>query len=106
MNGINKSSIKQNTSLEFERIDIPPINLIIQPPKRQIVFVDPEDIDHEWWWPAIIVSKEEFKLFQSTHDHCSQPLEGEYLVVYFEDGSLYYHFFFIQPYNFISSVQL
>ncbi len=43
----------------------------------------------------MVVPKEEFKLFRSTVDvnDVIQPKADEYLVVYFEDGSLYLVFF-------------
>ncbi|KAJ3081718.1 hypothetical protein HK102_002174, partial [Quaeritorhiza haematococci] len=69
-------------------IKVPPDNPRRTPPKRKVVFVDPDDVDAPWWWPAMVVPKKEIPLFRQTVDgDVQEPADGEYLVCYFEDGS-------------------
>ncbi|TPX65419.1 hypothetical protein SpCBS45565_g05201 [Spizellomyces sp. 'palustris'] len=69
-------------------IAIPPHNPRRKPPKRQIVFVDPDDAMSPWWWPAMVVPKQEFQIFKkSVNGEVKDPKEGECVVVYFEDAS-------------------
>ncbi|KAI9332292.1 hypothetical protein DFJ73DRAFT_62701 [Zopfochytrium polystomum] len=71
----------------------------------RVVFVDPDDENTPWWWPALVVSPKEFQQFRQTvwcrgnvldlidilflqmEIEIEEPKEGEYLVCYFEDGS-------------------
>ncbi|KAI8609051.1 hypothetical protein BC830DRAFT_1152559 [Chytriomyces sp. MP71] len=57
--------------------------------KRQnIVFVDPDDANAPWWWPAIVVPQKEFHEFRRAYAlDMEEPKDGEYLVCYFEDAS-------------------
>ncbi|KAL1920510.1 uncharacterized protein VTP21DRAFT_887 [Calcarisporiella thermophila] len=57
-------------------------------PKRRVVFVDPQDPDAPYWWPAMVVPAEEFDIFKMKMDNdVTPPNESEYLVCYFEDAS-------------------
>ncbi|KAJ1982803.1 hypothetical protein H4R35_000162 [Dimargaris xerosporica] len=57
-------------------------------PKRQLVFVDPDDEEAPYWWPAMVVANDDLAVFsQSISNFTDQPGKGEYLVCYFEDGS-------------------
>ncbi|KAJ3119103.1 hypothetical protein HDU96_000018 [Phlyctochytrium bullatum] len=57
-------------------------------PKRRVVFVDPDDAEAPWWWPALVVLPSEFEKFRRSVDSdVAEPKDGEYLVCYFEDGS-------------------
>ncbi|KAJ3013987.1 UNVERIFIED_CONTAM: hypothetical protein HDU68_000463 [Siphonaria sp. JEL0065] len=56
--------------------------------KHEVVFVDPDDAEAPWWWPAIVVPPNEFQEFRKSYNlEIDEPKEGEYLVCYFEDGS-------------------
>ncbi|KAJ3292717.1 hypothetical protein HDU79_001111 [Rhizoclosmatium sp. JEL0117] len=56
--------------------------------QHKVVFVDPDDVNAPWWWPAIVVPQKEFQEFRKTVNiEIDEPKEGEYLVCYFEDGS-------------------
>ncbi|KAJ3169862.1 hypothetical protein HDU88_000502 [Geranomyces variabilis] len=69
-------------------ITIPPPNPRVKPPRRQIVWVDPDDPDSLFWWPAMVVPKDEFQIFKkSVNGEVEDPKEGECVVVYFEDAS-------------------
>lgn len=52
----------------------------------EIVFVDPQDPNEPFWWPAIIVSPQEYDHF---FKQMGEPIEvfGNVLVCYFEDAS-------------------
>ncbi|KAI9331533.1 hypothetical protein DFJ73DRAFT_70035 [Zopfochytrium polystomum] len=55
---------------------------------RRVVFVDPDDENALWWWPALVVPPKEFQQFRQTMGiEIEEPKDGEYLVCYFEDGS-------------------
>ncbi|KAJ1984983.1 hypothetical protein H4R34_000327 [Dimargaris verticillata] len=59
-----------------------------QSPKRQLVFVDPDDEEAPYWWPAMVVANDDLAVFsQSISNFTDKPGKGEYLVCYFEDGS-------------------
>ncbi|KAJ3158645.1 hypothetical protein HDU86_002609 [Geranomyces michiganensis] len=69
-------------------ITIPPPNPRVKPPRRQIVWVDPDDPDSLFWWPAMVVPKDEFQIFKkSVNGEVEDPKDGECVVVYFEDAS-------------------
>src|SRR5262249_16799988 len=34
---------------------VPPPHPRRNPPKRKVVFVDPDDVDAPWWWPAMVL---------------------------------------------------
>lgn len=52
-------------------------------------FVDPDDDNANFFWPAMVIPPEEVREFQlASGASVSEPGEGEYLVAYFEDGSL------------------
>ncbi|KAJ3100530.1 hypothetical protein HDU97_002166 [Phlyctochytrium planicorne] len=56
--------------------------------KRRVVFVDPDDANAPWWWPALVVPPAEFETFRKyVGNEITEPKDGEYLVCYFEDGS-------------------
>ncbi|KAJ3073732.1 hypothetical protein HDU98_000795 [Podochytrium sp. JEL0797] len=60
------------------------------PPAKlhEVVFVDPDEPDAPWWWPAIVVPQKELSEFRkSVNLEIKDPEVGEYLVCYFEDGS-------------------
>ncbi|KAJ3063765.1 hypothetical protein HDU98_000445 [Podochytrium sp. JEL0797] len=60
----------------------PPVKL------HEVVFVDPDEPDAPWWWPAIVVPQKEFSEFRkSVNIEIKDPEATEYLVCYFEDGS-------------------
>ncbi|KAJ3276312.1 hypothetical protein HK104_003672, partial [Borealophlyctis nickersoniae] len=68
---------------------VPPVNPKRTPPKRRLVFVDPDDADAPWWWPGMVVPREELVVFKNHvgEDNVKEPLDGECVVCYFEDGS-------------------
>ncbi|ORX96661.1 hypothetical protein K493DRAFT_336818 [Basidiobolus meristosporus CBS 931.73] len=56
--------------------------------KRKVVFVDPDDLNAPYWWPAMIVPEREIEAFKQTMENdIQEPGKGEHLVCYFEDGS-------------------
>lgn len=96
---------------------VPPENPRKSPPKRKVVFVNPEE-SNVYWWPAMVVPRDEYLLFslciedpdvpadaealaarkaaaaKTSSDKLTQadlkfelPKPGEVLVTYFEDGS-------------------
>ena len=69
-------------------IRVPPFNPKKYPPSRKIVFVDPDDLEARWWWPAMIVPLTEIAAFRlAVGGDIGFPRQGEVLVCYFEDGS-------------------
>lgn len=68
---------------------VPPVDPKRTEPSRQIVFVDPDDDNCRWFWPAMVITKEELHTFRESVDrHVDDPADDQFLVVYFEDGSL------------------
>ncbi|EGF77604.1 expressed protein [Batrachochytrium dendrobatidis JAM81] len=56
--------------------------------RHALVFVDPDDSDTPYWWPAMVVPHSEYSLFKQTMGpDVELPGEGQLLVCYFEDGS-------------------
>ena len=56
--------------------------------QRKVVFVDPDDPEQEYWWPAMLIPPQEYQLLQK--QRITIPKKSKVLVCYFEDGSLYY----------------
>ncbi|KAJ1656301.1 hypothetical protein IWQ61_004099 [Dispira simplex] len=57
-------------------------------PRRRLVFVDPDDSEAPYWWPAMVVANTDLDLFfQRVNSTLEPPKPGEHLVCYFEDGS-------------------
>jgi hypothetical protein len=55
-----------------------------------MVFVDPEDENLSYWWPALLVPKEELHIFveaMGADVTINDLTPGKHLVCYFEDGS-------------------
>ncbi|KAI9593385.1 hypothetical protein BDF19DRAFT_168542 [Syncephalis fuscata] len=56
--------------------------------KRRIVFVDPDDSEAPFWWPAMVVPESEIDVFRKTMtSDIQEPGAHEHLVCYFEDSS-------------------
>ncbi|CAG8532196.1 10149_t:CDS:2 [Paraglomus occultum] len=56
--------------------------------RRKVVFVDPDDSEVPYWWPALVVPRKEIDAFKEKVDYFTKyPGEREKLVCYFEDGS-------------------
>ncbi|KAI8051179.1 hypothetical protein BDF22DRAFT_92451 [Syncephalis plumigaleata] len=56
--------------------------------KRRIVFVDPDDPNALFWWPAMVVPESEIDVFRQTMtSDIQEPGPNEHLVCYFEDSS-------------------
>ncbi|RKP05764.1 hypothetical protein THASP1DRAFT_25793 [Thamnocephalis sphaerospora] len=56
--------------------------------KRRIVFVDPDDPEAPFWWPAMVVPECEIEVFRrAMTTDVQEPGQNEHLVCYFEDGS-------------------
>jgi len=69
-------------------IKVPPENPVQSQPARKIVFVDPDDDNANFFWPAMVIPHKEIKEFQNASGaDVDIPGENEYLVAYFEDGS-------------------
>ncbi|KAJ1970249.1 hypothetical protein IWQ62_000076 [Dispira parvispora] len=57
-------------------------------PRRRLVFVDPDDSEAPYWWPAMVVANADLDLFyQRVNSTLEPPKPNEHLVCYFEDGS-------------------
>jgi hypothetical protein len=58
--------------------------------ERKVVFVDPDDAHVLFWWPALVVPKHEYDIFNDRMmDGCLPTIKSdEILVCYFEDASL------------------
>ncbi|KAJ3396964.1 hypothetical protein HDU92_001255 [Lobulomyces angularis] len=90
----NHASLKNSIESELHlanlfKVTVPPKNPRTDQPKRKVIFVDPDDPDVAYWWPALIIPIHEIPLFRKFHDleKVFLPEDGEYLVCYFEDGS-------------------
>ena len=70
-------------------ITVPPLNPAPNSPRRKIVFVDPDDDNAVFFWPGLIIPDDELALFSMINPSVQMPSAAEYLVAYFEDGSLY-----------------
>lgn len=55
--------------------------------KRSLVFVDPDDVQVPFWWPAMVVSASDWKEFRKSFGGFRKPQSDEFLVCYFEDAS-------------------
>ncbi|KAJ3043177.1 hypothetical protein HK097_001810, partial [Rhizophlyctis rosea] len=57
--------------------------------KRKLVFVDPDEPAAKWWWPGMVISKEDLPFFKRHigEESFKDPQKGEFIVCYFEDGS-------------------
>ncbi|KAJ3045232.1 hypothetical protein HDV00_011104 [Rhizophlyctis rosea] len=57
--------------------------------KRKLVFVDPDDVNAPWWWPGMVVQKDDLPIFKRHvgEEGFKDPKAGEFVVCYFEDGS-------------------
>ncbi|XP_029166584.1 uncharacterized protein LOC114937325 [Nylanderia fulva] len=53
---------------------------------ERVVFVDPQEQNEKYWWIALIVKEEDYDLFFKEMGE-RIPLDKEFLVCYFEDGS-------------------
>jgi len=64
------------------------VNGEIPTTRRKVVFVDPQDKNASYWWPALVVPKRDFDIFRKLmSEDFEEPNDDEYLVCYFEDGS-------------------